>query len=298
MTTDATSDGVVSTRRVTRDDLDTFAALSGDHNPIHVDPAFAATTPFEVPVAHGMFLYGLVRSRVRHLLPNAVEQSQHMTFRAPTPAGADVTIRVHATDRAPDGTTRVATAVTHDGGTGLDGHATWGADRTATTERDDPIRADDADTPPSEPDDERSHGDRARPSAAWWEDVVGRRATTSSTFTIADLHRYAELVDAPEVPTDTGSVPTPLAAGMVSRLLGVDLPGPGTNWLRLAVRWHHPVPIDRRLRATVTVTRARPRKRLVDLATHWVTDDGTRLGTGDVLVLARGIPAPGSPPTS
>ena len=35
-------------------------SASGDHNPIHTDPAFAATTPFERPIAHGMLLLAYV----------------------------------------------------------------------------------------------------------------------------------------------------------------------------------------------------------------------------------------------
>lgn len=43
-------------RTVTLEMLRSYAAASGDHNPIHIDPDFAATTPFERPIAHGMLL--------------------------------------------------------------------------------------------------------------------------------------------------------------------------------------------------------------------------------------------------
>lgn len=46
-----------SLRRVfTQTDFIRFAALSGDDNPIHVDPDFSAQTKFGQAVAHGMFL--------------------------------------------------------------------------------------------------------------------------------------------------------------------------------------------------------------------------------------------------
>lgn len=41
-------------RTITDADIVTFAALSGDYNPIHVDPAYAATTPFGGVIAHGL----------------------------------------------------------------------------------------------------------------------------------------------------------------------------------------------------------------------------------------------------
>jgi acyl dehydratase len=41
-------------RTITESDVQAFAELSGDRSPIHLDPAFAALTPFGRPVAHGM----------------------------------------------------------------------------------------------------------------------------------------------------------------------------------------------------------------------------------------------------
>ena len=41
-------------------DFDRFAALSGDDNPIHVDPEFAGRTRFGRTVCHGMLLYSTI----------------------------------------------------------------------------------------------------------------------------------------------------------------------------------------------------------------------------------------------
>lgn len=41
-------------RLVRPDDIQAFADLTGDRNPIHLDPAFAATTPFRQCIAHGL----------------------------------------------------------------------------------------------------------------------------------------------------------------------------------------------------------------------------------------------------
>ncbi|MEL7401401.1 MAG: MaoC/PaaZ C-terminal domain-containing protein, partial [Pseudomonadota bacterium] len=40
---------------VTEKDLILFAAVSGDHNPVHLDAEYAASTPFKGQIAHGMF---------------------------------------------------------------------------------------------------------------------------------------------------------------------------------------------------------------------------------------------------
>lgn len=48
---------------VTADDVATFARLSGDRNPLHIDPAYARTTECGRPIVHGALLLGLV-SRV------------------------------------------------------------------------------------------------------------------------------------------------------------------------------------------------------------------------------------------
>lgn len=40
-------------RIVTADDILTFAGLSGDRNPLHTDPDYAATTQFGKVIAHG-----------------------------------------------------------------------------------------------------------------------------------------------------------------------------------------------------------------------------------------------------
>ncbi len=42
------------TYRVEQDTINRYAVVSGDHNPLHTDPAFAATTPYGRTIAHGM----------------------------------------------------------------------------------------------------------------------------------------------------------------------------------------------------------------------------------------------------
>jgi len=56
-------------RCITLDDVNAFAALSGDFSPLHADKAFAASTLFGKQVVHGMFLGSLVSQLVGMQLP-------------------------------------------------------------------------------------------------------------------------------------------------------------------------------------------------------------------------------------
>ena len=56
--------GPSSWREITQDDIDRYADLSGDDNPIHVDAEAAARSPYGGPIAHGMLTLRMV---VRHL---------------------------------------------------------------------------------------------------------------------------------------------------------------------------------------------------------------------------------------
>lgn len=68
-------------------DFDAFAALSGDANPIHVDPGFAARTRFGRTVAHGAYLCAIARGLVEQLAPGAIQIEQAVMFPHPAPAG-------------------------------------------------------------------------------------------------------------------------------------------------------------------------------------------------------------------
>lgn len=108
-------------REITQHDLDEFALISGDDNPIHVDAEYAATTSFMKPVAHGMFLFSLVRAQLRKRWPTARLIEQQLQFLAPTPVGSRVTVRVELRESVSN-TLRVSTEVTgHDGSVGLTG---------------------------------------------------------------------------------------------------------------------------------------------------------------------------------
>ena len=83
-------------RTVTADDIDRFAAVSGDHNPVHMDDAYAANTPFQTRIAHGMLTGAFISALLGDALPGpgAIYISQTMKFRRPIHIGDEVVTRV------------------------------------------------------------------------------------------------------------------------------------------------------------------------------------------------------------
>lgn len=56
-------------RTVTEADLRDMAKASGDYNPIHLDEAYAKTTPFGGRIAHGLFCTGMISALLGNDLP-------------------------------------------------------------------------------------------------------------------------------------------------------------------------------------------------------------------------------------
>lgn len=116
---------------------------------------------------------------------------------------------------------------------------------------------------------------------------VGKFAETTRSYSRADLAAFAALSGG--APGST--VPEPLIGALFSYLLGVELPGFGTNYLKQEMRFLAPAPLNQPLTARVEITRLRPEKHLVDLATTCSSADGTLICEGRALVLARDVEA-------
>src|SRR5881275_87786 len=84
-------------RTVTETDIVNFAGLSGDFNPIHIDHAFARTTPFRKPIAHGLLVLSIASGLGLNSPPmrtQAFLSIRDWQFKGPVFIGD--TIRVHA----------------------------------------------------------------------------------------------------------------------------------------------------------------------------------------------------------
>jgi 3-hydroxybutyryl-CoA dehydratase len=87
------------TREVRESDLAAFAEVTGDDNPVHLDEAYAATTPFGGRIAHGMLSAGYISALIAKKLPGpgAIYLSQSLSFRRPVRIGDVVTARAEIT---------------------------------------------------------------------------------------------------------------------------------------------------------------------------------------------------------
>lgn len=117
---------------------------------------------------------------------------------------------------------------------------------------------------------------------------VGDYAEIRRSYTEPDLADFQALAGAG---TSVMSVPEPLIGALFSYLLGVELPGFGTNYLKQDLRFEKPAPVGETLIARVEITRLRPDKHLVDLATTCTDAAGNVYCRGRALVLAKDVGA-------
>src|SRR5215467_5074858 len=91
-------------RIVGRDDIDLFAAVSGDVNPAHLDATFAATDLFGHIVAHGMWMGALVSAVLGTKLPGpgTIYLEQDLRFIKPVAPGDTITVTVTVKEKRPE----------------------------------------------------------------------------------------------------------------------------------------------------------------------------------------------------
>jgi len=85
---------------VTNEDIEMFAQVSTDHNPVHLDDAYAKDTIFEGRIAHGMLTAGLISAVIGEQLPGhgTVYMGQTLKFLATVRPGDMVRAEVTVTD--------------------------------------------------------------------------------------------------------------------------------------------------------------------------------------------------------
>ena len=295
----------------TQSEFDRFAALSGDDNPIHVDPEFAAGSRFGRTVAHGMLLYSRLSGVLGRAFPGWRQKEVELMFPAPTFTGVEVCFDISsplvAEGRGPtdrnlsrmenSGSLWVDVSVRPvDGEPGLHGQVRLAkpAPKGGIADRNPRVVSYDQSRVPvqeSTPPGQSFEQAEARPheAAAFKNLALGQRAGRNRVFTADDLAAYGNLTG-DTGPVSAGTVPSGLLGGMISDLLGTELPGRGTNWLKQSFTFLADARPGEPVSAAVEITRLRPEKNLVDLRstcsgpTGVICEGRTLVWVGDLII--------------
>ncbi len=95
-------------RKVTQDRVDAYAEASGDHNPIHLDESYAASTQFGTRIAHGMLSLALVTEMLASEFPDTWHTGGKLKVRFSAPVFPGETVvtygEIISIDESDDGT--------------------------------------------------------------------------------------------------------------------------------------------------------------------------------------------------
>ncbi|MGL5232483.1 MAG: MaoC family dehydratase [Fusobacteriaceae bacterium] len=89
---------------ITGEDIDKFADISLDRNPVHLDEEYAAKTMFKKRISHGILVSGLISAVLGTKLPGegAIYMGQELKFMAPVYIGDEITATVEIIELVPE----------------------------------------------------------------------------------------------------------------------------------------------------------------------------------------------------
>ncbi|MGB1091161.1 MAG: MaoC/PaaZ C-terminal domain-containing protein [Oceanobacter sp.] len=98
-------DSYSSTHKVDERGVQLFAVVSGDHNPIHLDAEYAATTRFGERIAHGMYTGALISAVLGMNFPGpgSIYVGQTLEFKRPVLLGDDITVELSVKEKIEKG---------------------------------------------------------------------------------------------------------------------------------------------------------------------------------------------------
>lgn len=104
--------------RVTERDIQLFAEVSGDRNPVHLDAEYAATTQFKERIAHGMLTGALISAAIATTLPGpgTIYLGQNLSFTRPVKLGDELTVELEVLEKLPKNRVRISTIVLNQDG--------------------------------------------------------------------------------------------------------------------------------------------------------------------------------------
>lgn len=111
-------DTATYSRTLTEDELVLFARVSGDVNPVHLDPDFAANSMFKERIAHGMWSGSLISAALATVMPGpgTIYLDQSLSFKRPVVLDDTLTVRLTVLRKEPKGRVVVDCDVTNQEG--------------------------------------------------------------------------------------------------------------------------------------------------------------------------------------
>ncbi|MCL4539969.1 MAG: MaoC family dehydratase [Bacteroidetes bacterium] len=93
-------DSATRSRKIEPEDVEAFARITGDTNPVHLDEAYARTTRFGRRIAHGILVSGLISAILANDLPGpgTVYIHQELNFKSPVFIGDEIKAVVTCVD--------------------------------------------------------------------------------------------------------------------------------------------------------------------------------------------------------
>jgi 3-hydroxybutyryl-CoA dehydratase len=97
-------DSAQISKTITETDINDFAKVTGDFNPLHLDQAYAENTFFKGRIAHGLLSVGLLSSILGNILPGhgTIYLSHEIKFLAPVRIGDTITAKVEVIEVVPE----------------------------------------------------------------------------------------------------------------------------------------------------------------------------------------------------
>lgn len=108
----AVGDQIRFEKPITDADVRSFAAASGDTNPLHLDEEFAAETRFGDRIVHGTLVSGLISAALARLPGLVIYLSQDLEFRNPVGIGDNVAAECEVVEDLGGHRYRLSTTVT------------------------------------------------------------------------------------------------------------------------------------------------------------------------------------------
>jgi len=114
-------------KKITANMVESFAEITGDKNPIHLDKEFASHTLFKKRIAHGMLSLSIISSILGMEFPGpgTIYMKQEVKFLKPIYVDEKITVKITVKDKIEEKFRLILTTqiIKEDGSLGIDGEA-------------------------------------------------------------------------------------------------------------------------------------------------------------------------------